>query len=234
MIREHWRDPQFRSWFWRSRVPLEAKVGTLVCVLGALSAGGYFASGWLSGASAAGGGSHSYALETTVTKVVTVRRHGQTVVKRVPVVIRRSLVRSGTASSTLPQTQVVTAPGGTRYVTRRVVHVVPVVRQRVIRVNGKTTTVTETHLVPTVKTETLTNVVTNQQTVTNASTVVVNHTETIVQPVTNVETRTVTSPPQTVTVSQTETRTVVSTVTVPEVTITVTTITLGGNSGDSP
>jgi hypothetical protein len=225
MVREHWRDPWFWLWLWRNRVSRELKAGMVACLLAALVTGGYFASGWLGGANAADGVG-TYMLETTVTKVITVKRNGRTIVKRVPVVIRRSIIRSRTALSTVLERQVVTTPGGTRYVVRKVVHLVPVVRRRVVRIHGKTTTVTETHLVPTVKTETLTNVVTNQQTVTNASTVVVNHTETetVVRPVTSIETTTVSSPPQvvTVTVTQTETTTVVSTVTLPAETITET------------
>jgi hypothetical protein len=106
----------------------------------------------------------------------------------------------------------VTTPGGIRYRTRKVVRYVPVVKRKVVHVNGKTTTLTETRLVPTVKT--LTNVVTNQQTVTNQSTVVLNHTDTVVRPVTTVDTRTVTLPPNTVTQIQTQTQTQTDTQTV--------------------
>ena len=73
---------------------------------------------------------------------------------------------------------------------------VPVVHKRTVLVNGKTKTITETRLVPTVKTQTLTNVVTNQQTVTNQSTVVVNKHEHGHAAVTTVETHTVTLPPR--------------------------------------
>jgi len=113
-------------------------------------------------------------------------------------------------------TRVVTTPGGVRYLTRKVVRYVPVVHKRTVRVNGKTSTVTETRLVPTVKTQTLTNVVTNEQTVTNQNTVVVNHSSTVTQPVTTVETHTVTLPPDTVTETQTQTETVTETETVVE------------------
>jgi hypothetical protein len=220
-VREHWRDPGFWRWWWGHRVGTETKVAVGAVLAAVLVVGGYFASSGLTGASAAPDNSASYVLQTTVTRVVTVREHGKTIVKRLPVVVRRSVVRSSTAFATLVDTRVVTTPGGVRYVARKVVRYVPVVKQRVVRVNGKTTTLTETRLVPTVKTQTLTNVVTNQQTVTNQSTVVVNKTDTVVQPVTTVETQTVTVQPATVTVTQTETDTVVSTVTVP-VTIPVT------------
>jgi hypothetical protein len=137
--------------------------------------------------------------------------------------VRRTIVRSSTAFATVIDTRVVTTPGGVRYLTRKVVRYVPVVHKRIVHVNGKTTTVTETRLVPTVKTQTLTNVVTNQQTVTNQSTVVVNRSTTVTQPVTTVETHTVTLPPETVTETQTQTQTetVVETVTEPAVTITL-------------
>jgi hypothetical protein len=217
MFRDNWRTLRFWRWWWQARVPTDAKVIAAVLFTGALLVGGYFASGHLSGASAASNVGDSYVLQTTISKVVTVKANGRTVVKRVPVVVRRTIVHSSTAYATV----VVTTPGGARYLTRKVVRYVPVVRKRIVRVDGKTTTVTETRLVPTVKTQTLTNVVTNQQTVTNQSTVVVNRSTTVTQPVTTVETQTVTLPPQTVTETQTQTETVVETVTQPAITITL-------------
>ncbi len=228
MIRENWRTFGFWRWWWRSVVPTDAKYMAAVLLAGVLLVGGYFASGHLTGASAA---ADSYVRETTISKVVTVKEHGRTIVKRVPVVIRKTIVHSSTAWATSVDTRVVTTPGGTRYVTRKVVRYVPVVHKRTVLVNGKTKTITETRLVPTVKTETLTNVVTNQQTVTNQSTVVVNKTNTITQPVTTVETHTVTLPAQTVTETQTqtvtETQVVTTTVQEPATTITIT-LPLGG------
>ena len=223
MIRQNWRTAGFWRWWWQTRVPTDAKVMAAV-LLGALFLlGGYVASGHLAGTRTADA-AQSYVLQTTISKVVTVKDHGRTVVKRVPVIVRRTIVRSKTAFATVVDTRVVTAPGGTKYVTRKVVRYVPVVHKRTVRVNGKTKTVTETKLVPTVKTETA--VVTNQETVTNESTVVVNKTNTVTQPVTTVETHTVTLPPNTVTQTQTETVTetemVTTTVTEPAVTITVT------------
>lgn len=226
MIRENWRTFGFWRWWWRSVVPTDAKYMAAVLLAGVLLVGGYFASGHLTGASAA---ADSYVRETTISKVVTVKEHGRTIVKRVPVVIRKTIVHSSTAWATSVDTRVVTSPGGTRYVTRKVVRYVPVVHKRTVLVNGKTKTITETRLVPTVKTETLTNVVTNQQTVTNQSTVVVNKTNTITQPVTTVETHTVTLPAQTVTQTQTVTETQVVTTTVQEPGTTITiTVPLGG------
>jgi hypothetical protein len=190
-----------------------------------LLVGGYFASGHLAGASATRDAADTYVLQTTISKVVTVKEHGRTVVKRVPVVIRRTVVHSSTAYATSVETRVVTTPGGLRYVTKKVVRYVPVVHKRTVLVNGKTQTTTETRVVPTVKTQTLTNVVTDQQTVTNQSTVVVNRSSTVTQPVTTVETQTVTLPPDTVTKTDTQTvthtETVVETVTEPAITITL-------------
>jgi len=228
MIRENWRTFGFWRWWWRSVVPTDAKYMAGVLLAAVLLVGGYFASGHLTGASAA---ADSYVRETTISKVVTVKEHGRTIVKRVPVVIRKTIVHSSTAWATSVETRVVTAPGGLRYVTKKVVRYVPVVHKRTVLVNGKTKTITETRLVPTVKTETLTNVVTNQQTVTNQSTVVVNKSNTVTQPVTTVETHTVTLPPETVTETQTETVTetqvVTTTVQEPGTTITIT-LPLGG------
>src|SRR5512146_1260564 len=187
MIRENWRTFGFWRWWWRSHVPADAKYMTAVLLAGVLLIGGYFASGHLVGASAARS-SDSYIRETTISKIITVREHGRTVVKRVPVVVRKTIVHSSTAWATSIDTRIVTTPGGLRYVTKKVVRYVPVVHKRTIRVNGKTKTITETRLVPTVKTET--SVVTNQQTVTNQSTVVVNKQSTVTEPVTTVETHT--------------------------------------------
>lgn len=224
MFRENWRTFGFWQWWWRSVVPNDVKYLAAVMLAAVLVVGGYFASGHLSGASAAGGGD-SYVRETTISKVVTVRQNGRSVVKRVPVVVRKSIVHSSTAWATQVDTRYVTTPGGLRYVTKKVVRYVPVVHKRTVLVNGQTTTVTATQLVPTVKTET------SVQTVTNQSTVVVN------KPVTSVETRTVTLPAQTVTntVTQTQTQTqtvtetVVTTVQLPGDTTTITiTLPVGG------
>jgi hypothetical protein len=224
MFRQNWRTFAFWRWWWRSYVPVDAKYMAGILLAGILLVGGYFASGHLAGANAAQ--SDSYVRETTISKVVTVKEHGRTVVKRIPVVVRKTIVRSSTAWATSVDTRVVTKPGGVRYVTKKVTHYVPVVKKRTVLVDGKTKTVTETRLVPTVKTETA--VVTNQQTVTNQSTVVVNKTNTLTQPVTTVETHTVTLPPQTVTHTETRTetetvtQTVVTTVQEPGTTITIT------------
>ena len=220
MIRDNWRTFGFWRWWWRSHVPADAKYMAAVLLAAVLLIGGYFASGHLAGASAAR--SDSYVRETTISKIITVKEHGRTVVKRVPVVIRKTIVHSSTAWATSVDTRIVTTPGGLRYVTKKVVRYVPVVHKRTIRVNGKTKTITETRLVPTVKTETA--VVTNSQTVTNQSTVVVNKQSTVTMPVTTVETHTVTLPPDTVTETDTQTETVTETDTV------VTTVQLPGDT----
>jgi hypothetical protein len=227
MFRENWRTFGFWRWWWRSSVPTDAKYLFAVLVAAVLVVGGYLASGHLAGAASAKG-VDSFIRETTISKVVTLKEHGRTVVKRVPLVVRRTVVHSSTAWATSVDTRVVTTPAGVRYVTKKVVQYVPVVHKRSVLVNGKTKTVTETRLVPTVKTET--SVVTNQQTVTNESTVVVNKSSTVTQPVTTVETHTVTLPPDTVTQVETQTQTetvtqtqtVTTTVPSPPITITVT------------
>jgi hypothetical protein len=226
MFRQNWKEPGFWLWWWRTRVSSSTKHVAALALAAFLLVGGYFASNWLAGASAANGGLNTYVVQTTVTKIVTVRDHGKTIVKRVPVVIRRTIVRSKTATAynTVVDTRVVTTRGGTRYVVRKVTKLVPVVHQKVVTKNGKTTTVTQTQLVPTVKTQT--QVVTNSQTVTNESTVVVNHTDTVIQPTTNfvtdTTTTTITLPPNTVTQVVTQTDTIVQTVTLPPDTVTVT------------
>jgi hypothetical protein len=218
MFRNNWRTLGFWRWWWHEQVPVDAKIVAAIALAVLLLVGGYFASGHLTGASAASDSSDSYVLQTTVTRVVTVKRNGKTIVKRVPVVIRRSIIHSKTSLATVFDT--VTTPAGVRYVTRKVVRYVPVVRRRTIRVDGKTKTITETRLVPTVKTQTT--VVTNERTVTNQDTVVVSRTNTLTLPVTTVETHTVTLPPETVTETKTETETVTETVTLPPETVTET------------
>jgi hypothetical protein len=224
MFRQNWKAFSFWRWWWRTRVSSSAKHITALAVAAVLLVGGYFASNWLAGASAASGNLNTYVVQTTIQKIITVHDHGRTIVKRVPVVVRRTVVKSRTATAykTVVDTRVVTTPGGTKYVVKKVTHLVPVVHNKVVKVNGKTTTLTETRLVPT------THVVTNLQTVTNQSTVVVNQTNTVTNQVTNVVTNTttdtVTLPPNTVTQVLTQTDTIVQTITVP-VTTTVTVVT---------
>ena len=236
MFRKHWRNPAFWRWWWRRRLSTGTKVVVATVAFAALLSGGWIASSGLPGANA-GHGTSAYVLETTVSRIVTIRSHGKTVVKKVPIVISRAVVRSETSYQTIVDTKILTTPGAVKYVEKKVLRYVPVVRQRVVTVGGKTSTVTETRRVPTVKTQTLTNVVTNQQTVTNDRTVVVSNSSTVVQPVTTVETRTavetrtVTSPPDTVTITQTVVRTETApadtvTISVPTVTVNVLTVTV--------
>ena len=227
MIREHWRELGFWRWWWNNRVPTTARlIGALIAVIVFLG-GGFLAADRLATASA-GLSTGAYTFETTVEKVVTVREHGKTIVKRVPVV-RRIAMTPRTVMETRFDTRVITTPGGIRIVERRVVRTVPVIRRRVVTVNGKTRTTTETRLVQTTRiqtaTQTQTTVVTNQNTTTLEHT----HTETNVrtetQPVTVKQTETQTN---TVTVTQTQTQTLpaqtvtnILTVTLPVVTVTI-------------
>lgn len=118
----------------------EVKIPVAVVLVGLLLVGGYFAAGQLTGASAADR-STSYLLVTTGRKVVTVREHGRLVVKRVPVVVRRVVVKSQTATAyqTVVNTRVVTTKGGVRSVIRTVPNFVPV--ERVVRVTNQSTVV---------------------------------------------------------------------------------------------
>jgi hypothetical protein len=193
LFREHWRSVQFWRWWWRTSVASELKWLLAAVLIPALLVGGYFASGSLGGASASDAAdSGSYVLQTTVRKVVTVREHGKTVVKRVPVVVRKSVVKVRsrtetqiqTSVQTVENTRVLTTAGKVRTIERKVTKYVPVTT-KVQLVNGRTTTIT--------------------QTVTNESTVV----QTVTQPA---------PPPQTVI----QTQTVVQTVTQPGQTVTVT------------
>ena len=212
-------------------------------MLAAILVGGWFVADGLTAAKA-NPGADSLILETTVNKLVTVREKGKLVTKIVPVVKRVVRVQAHTETRLERQTdlrystRVVTAPGGVRVV-RRVVTTrvqVPVVKNHVVTVNGKTKTVAVTNYVPTtrVETQTQTQTETRQQTVTQpgasntvTQTSTVSHTTTNVltqtQTVTTVQTQTVTTV-NTVTDVQTVTNTVTTTETVtePAVTITIT------------
>ena len=189
MIRANWRDWRFWRWWWRACVPTDAKLIAVALVVLALLVGGYFASGRLTGASAAS----PYALQTTITKVVTVNDHGRTVVKRVPFAVSRTVARSSTSYDTVVETRVVTKSGRARVVTRKAIRTVPVVHGRTVRNN-------------------VTSVVTNEQTVTQPVTTVATKTvtpppTTVTQTQTQTQTQTivqtVTQPPETVTVTTT-------------------------------
>ena len=91
MFRENWKARGYWRWWWRS-LPADAKYMAAVLLAGVLLVGGYFASGHLAGASAARDVADTYVLQTTISKVVTVKEHGRTVVKRMPVVVRRTIV----------------------------------------------------------------------------------------------------------------------------------------------
>ena len=209
-------------------------------MLAAILVGGWFVADGLTAAKA-NAGADSLILETTVNKLVTVREKGKLVTKLVPVVKRVVRVQAHTETRFEHQTdmrystRVVTKPSGVRIVRRVVTTRVPVVKNHVITVNGKTKTVAVTSYVPTtrVETQTQTQTETRQQTVTQpgasntvTQTSTVNHTTTNVQTqtVTTVQTQTVTTV-NTVTNVQTVTNTVTTTQTVtePAVTVTITT-----------
>lgn len=180
MFRDNWRSPAFWRWWWRNSVPAEVKLPLGMALVALLLVGGYFAAGQLSGASASNS-TDSYVLQTTVRRVVTVRQHGKLVVKRVPVVIRRNVVRSRTSYQTVvnTRTRVVTTKGGVRRVVKKVTQVLPV--ERVVRVTNQSTVVvnhTDTVLQPVTSVETTTvtlpaNTITQTVTVPVVSTVTV-------------------------------------------------------------
>jgi hypothetical protein len=212
-------------------------------VLAAILVGGWFVADGLTAAKA-NTSADSLILETTVNKLVTVREKGKLVTKVIPVVKRVVRVQAHTETRFEHQTdlrystRVVTEPGATRLVRRVVTTRVPVVKNHVVTVNGKTKTVAVTSYVPTTRvetqTQTQTQTETRQQTVTEpgasntvTQTSTLNHTTTDVltqtQTVTTVQTQTVTTV-NTVTDVQTVTNTVTTTETVtePAVTITIT------------
>ena len=225
MIREHWRELGFWRWWWRNRVPTTARLGSAIAAVLLFLGGGFLAADRLATAST-GLSTGAYTFETTVEKVVTVRQHGKTVVKRVPV-IRRITMTPQTVVQTLLDTRVVTTPGGVRVVERKVVQTVPVIRRRVVTVNGKTRTTTETRLVQTTRTQTQTQIQTAVVTNQNTTTLEHTHTDTLTQTQTVTQTQTQTAlvtVVQTVTATQTlpaQTVTDILTVTLPGITVTV-------------
>src|SRR3954452_23380038 len=172
MFRRYWQDPGFWKWWWRNRVSDDARRGAGLLGVVLLLVGGWLAADRLTSAGAETGAS-SYVLETTVGRVVTVREEGKLVRKR-GAVIRRLLVRfpSRMQTETRYQTQLVTVGGETRVVRQPVVRYVARVRDRLLNVNGRTSTVSETRLVPTttVRTRTQTAIVTAEHTVTDTQT----------------------------------------------------------------
>jgi hypothetical protein len=229
-VRQHWKELDYWLWLWH-RVPGEAKLalGALLAVL--LLGGGWFAADRLTTASAsvADTAGESLVIETTVQQVITVREKGKTIRKVVPVVKRVYVRRKPIFRTELKYaTRVVTYPGRVSTIRRLVTTVVPVVRKRVVTVNGKTRTTVQTRFVPTTRTET--RVVTQTREVTNLQTVT--NTQNVTGPGSTVtQSRTTTLPAQTVTTTQpavTTTTTITTTTTnfVPtEVTTTTTTTT---------
>ena len=152
-----------------------------VCALG----GGFYAADKVSAASTTTG---AYIVQsTTVTKVVTIRRNGKTIVKRYPVV---HTVRIKARSVTVKDSQTITTPGGVKTVPITRIRYVPVthtvdrVVTNVVRLQGKTRTIVTTtpvtvqQTVATTVSQTQTQVVTNEHTTTNM--VTNEHTNTVV------------------------------------------------------
>ncbi len=236
-MREHWRETGFWRWWWRQRVPVEAKIGAAVVAAAALSAGGYLAS-QLPGAHA--GAVRGAYVEIRTVKVVTVRERGKVVRRLVPVV-KRVLVRprSVTRTRTSYQTTTISRDGTTRVVTTVLVRPVRVIQREQVTTTSpsRPQTVVVTDRRPG---STSIRTVTNQQpgstsirTVTDqqpAETTTTVRTVTDQQPTTSV--RTVTGDPvtstrtvtnvQPTTVLQTTTATVTRTTTAPAITVTTT------------
>jgi hypothetical protein len=172
-LRQQWRELDYWHWLWRQRTPGVAKLVIVGVVLAAVLIGGWFVADGLTAAKA-GTGADSVVLETTTNRLITVRAKGKLVTKVVPVVKRVVRVQSHTQTQLDDQTdlrystRVVTEPGGARVVQRVVTTRVPVVKNHVVTINGKTKTLAVTNSVPTTKTET--QVRTQRQTVTDTQT----------------------------------------------------------------
>ena len=161
MIRNHWRDPHFWTWWWRQRVPGEAKLVAAVVGVSLLGFGGYAAAGGLDTAVAEGSSESLSPQVTTVEKVLTIRESGRVVTR--PVRVVRTIPGEGSTSfSTQVLLNTLTTPGRSYVVTQRDVRTVPVIRRVVVTRDGRARTIVETR-----PGRTQTSVVTDQRTVTN-------------------------------------------------------------------
>ncbi|MGH3003398.1 MAG: hypothetical protein ACRDM1_12200 [Gaiellaceae bacterium] len=194
-----WLDADWYRYLWHRRLPFQAKAVAVALLALLVLGGGYLAASRLT-AAAGETGSDAFILQTTtVTKLVTVKEHGKTIVKRFPVV---RTVRLRAKPVTVSHFQTVTTPQGVRTVpvtsvryvpvTKTVARVVKHVVTNVVTRNGKTRTV--------VTNRPVTVPVTVQQTL-PGQTETRSVTDTVVS--TRPVTATVVSPPQTTTVNRT-------------------------------
>ena len=124
MIRNHWRDPHFWTWWWRQRVPGEAKLVAAVVAISLLGFGGYAAAGGLDTAVAEGSSESLSPQVTTVEKVLTIRESGRVVTS--PVRVVRTIPGQGSTSfSTQVLLNTLTTPGRSYVVTQRDVEPFP-------------------------------------------------------------------------------------------------------------
>jgi hypothetical protein len=169
---------RFRWWVVGLRDAIEGSsdakfIGILALVV-LLAGGGYIAADKVSQAGAQTGSANApVRLVTTVRKRVKMRIHGHTVVRWR---VRRQVVEA--QAQTVMQRQTIRTPTGTRVVTRPVV----VYRKKVVKVNGKKSTVVVPQTVTDSRTTTVSRTQTEVQTVTRPTTVV--ETQTLVSTVT--------------------------------------------------
>lgn len=189
---------RFKWWLIGLRDAIEGSsdakfVGVLALIV-LLAGGGYIAADKVSQAGAETGSKNRLVrLVTTVREPVKVRVHGHTVVRWR---VRRKVVQA--QPQTVMQRQTIRTPSGTRVVTHPVVHYRVAYRKKVVKVNGKSTTVVVPQTITDTRTTTVSRTETNVQTVTRPVTVV--RTETVVSTVTLPGT-TVTLPGTTITVT---------------------------------
>ena len=197
MRRDYWRNPQFWAWWWRERIPSDAKLVAALIAISLLGIGGFAAAGGLDGAVTASSSEPFSAQVTTVERLVTLRVNG---VGSTQVVTARN-VRSAPAFSTIVITrdgrvETVVRPGTTRTRTSVVTDRQTVIDERVLT---RERVVTDERVVTAERVVTRERVVTETvpvtETIERSETVPVTVVETV--PVTVVET----APPETVTVT---------------------------------
>jgi hypothetical protein len=160
MVRKHWYKPRFWAWWWQTRAPEGVRVGFVLsaCVLG--GGAGYLVAGRLSAARAA-------TITTLHLQTVRVTVRGVTVERTLTVREKGRLIRT-----TVPVVHSIVTPGKTDYVTTTstiyLTRNVTVPVTTTVTVSGRSQTVVQTQLVPTVVTHTnvvtRTNVITHQVT----------------------------------------------------------------------
>jgi hypothetical protein len=158
MIKKHWYKPRFWGWWWQHRAPDRFRVGLALGVCVAAGGAGYLASGRLAPA-------HAATITTVGVRTVRVVDVHTVKVTVTGVTVRRTLTVREKGRVVPVVHKVVGAPSTTYLTTTNTIYLtrnVTVPVTNTVTVTGRSQTVVQTRLVPTVVTHT--NVVTHQVT----------------------------------------------------------------------